>query len=246
MCESLLLSAVIPDVCVDDSSTTVHAELPWNTGNLLLCVFGQQLEAQSTSGTETQQMEQMLGSLDSRLQQPTTHPNFRIDPSTLTSWKPIMGVRKRGAASSQRHQGQGLRQSTVDSRLRWSSCLSSSGETRLHHPRQSRGVHPVHPAHQFRWAQMGSPLSQDALVSPGSSSQLPPGQDVPVGGAPAASAGLSCPTWQTGCGTLIHEASNCVCVCVAAGGSDAAEGPGEPVEPPPTRWLRPLRSGRSF
>lgn len=38
----------IPDVCIDDLSSNIDADLPRNAGDLPLCFFGQQLKAQTT------------------------------------------------------------------------------------------------------------------------------------------------------------------------------------------------------
>lgn len=44
------MADIIPSVCIDDSSTSINVDFPWNTGNLPLCVFGQHLKAQTTPG----------------------------------------------------------------------------------------------------------------------------------------------------------------------------------------------------
>lgn len=49
--ESEPMIAVIPGVCVDNLSSSVNIDFPWNTRNLPLCVFGQQFKAQTTPGT---------------------------------------------------------------------------------------------------------------------------------------------------------------------------------------------------
>lgn len=36
-------------MCVDDLSSNINVDFPWNTRDLSLCVFGQQLQAQPTS-----------------------------------------------------------------------------------------------------------------------------------------------------------------------------------------------------
>ena len=50
--ESCQTAAIIPRVCIDDLSTSVNVDFPCNTRDLALCVFGQHLKAQTTSGME--------------------------------------------------------------------------------------------------------------------------------------------------------------------------------------------------
>lgn len=142
-------------MCVNDSSTTVNIDFPWNTANLLLGVFGQQLEAQRTSATNTQQTEQMF-----------KLPGFKGTTSHLQSPKPSKMTNRTvrrwclpsllGGGDKPRKQQLPPARGTKDQdRQQWTAVSGGaavcSGGENLHQERDaeveplrhSRGVHPL-------------------------------------------------------------------------------------------------------
>lgn len=84
-------SIIIPGVCINYFSMRINVDFPWNTRNLFLCVFGQQLKAQSTSANKNTAEKAFISCACKskelklpELQTKTTNSNLieKIDPKT--------------------------------------------------------------------------------------------------------------------------------------------------------------------
>lgn len=86
-------AAIIPGVCINNFPTSVNVDFPRNTRNLLLCVFGQQLKAQSTSANKhsPQDKHSLLtaraNNQSSRRLKTKTTPSQRDQRNRSVKWK---------------------------------------------------------------------------------------------------------------------------------------------------------------